>query len=86
MTSSRTWTLMAASLVVIVLFFVLREHWGHALGFLPYLVLLACPVMHLFLVGMAITEVLRTKKNELRVLGQLRGSHPGLGRGPLRLS
>ena len=48
MTSSRTWTLMAASLVVIVLFFVLREHWGHALGFLPYLVLLACPVMHLF--------------------------------------
>lgn len=48
MTSSRTWTLMAASLVVIVLFFVLREHWGHALGFLPYLVLLACPIMHLF--------------------------------------
>lgn len=48
MTSSRTWTLMAASLAVVVLFFVLREHWGHALGFLPYLVLLACPLMHLF--------------------------------------
>ncbi len=48
MTSSRTWTLMGASLVVIVLFFILREHWGHALGFLPYLVLLACPIMHLF--------------------------------------
>ncbi len=45
---SRTWTLMGASLVAVVLFFVLWEHWGHALGLLPYLVLLACPIMHLF--------------------------------------
>ena len=27
-------------------FFVLREHWGHALGLAPYLLLLACPLMH----------------------------------------
>lgn len=51
MTSS-TWNrpavLALASAAVIALFFVLREHWGHALGLLPYLLLLACPVMHLF--------------------------------------
>jgi hypothetical protein len=39
---------MAASLVIIVAFFILREHWGHALGLAPYLLLLACPLMHLF--------------------------------------
>ncbi len=48
MINSRTWMLMGGSLIVIVLFFVLREHWGHALGLLPYLLLLACPLMHLF--------------------------------------
>lgn len=47
MTSRRILTLMAASFLIIVLFFILREHWGHALGLLPYLVLLACPLMHL---------------------------------------
>ena len=26
-----------------------REHWGHALGTLPYLLILACPLMHLFM-------------------------------------
>jgi hypothetical protein len=30
-------------------FYVLREHWGHALGALPYLLLLACPLMHLLM-------------------------------------
>jgi len=30
-------------------FYVLREHWGHAFGALPYLILLACPLMHLFM-------------------------------------
>lgn len=29
-------------------FFLLREHWGHVAGYWPYLLLLACPVMHLF--------------------------------------
>ncbi|MDP1645239.1 MAG: DUF2933 domain-containing protein [Thiobacillus sp.] len=28
-------------------FFLLREHWGHLLGYWPYLLLLACPLMHL---------------------------------------
>jgi hypothetical protein len=28
-------------------FYLLREHWGHVLGLWPYLILLACPLMHL---------------------------------------
>ena len=44
----RKWMLLAASLGVVVAFFVLREHWSHALGLAPYLLLLACPLMHLF--------------------------------------
>ena len=35
-------------LAVIALFYVLREHYAHALGLLPYLILLLCPLMHLF--------------------------------------
>jgi hypothetical protein len=34
---------------LVAAFYVLREHWGHALGALPYLLLLACPLMHLFM-------------------------------------
>lgn len=30
-------------------FYVLREHWAHALGLAPYLLFLACPLMHLFM-------------------------------------
>lgn len=29
-------------------FFLLSEHRAHALGLLPYLLFLACPLMHLF--------------------------------------
>lgn len=29
-------------------FFLLREHWSHVAGYWPYLLLLACPLMHLF--------------------------------------
>ena len=29
-------------------FWLLREHWGHVLGYAPYLLFLACPLMHLF--------------------------------------
>lgn len=34
---------------LVVAFFVLREHYEHALGMLPYLLLLACPLMHLLM-------------------------------------
>lgn len=43
-----TLRLAVASLVLVVAFYVLREHWGHALGVLPYALLLACPLLHLF--------------------------------------
>lgn len=43
------WKGAAIMVAVIVGFYVLREHWEHVLGYLPYLLLLACPLMHLFM-------------------------------------
>ena len=40
--------LAAATIVVIAAFYLLREHWGHLLGLWAYLILFACPLMHLF--------------------------------------
>ncbi|MDN3564107.1 DUF2933 domain-containing protein [Paeniroseomonas aquatica] len=34
---------------LVAAFYVLREHYAHAWGVLPYLLLLACPLMHLFM-------------------------------------
>ena len=36
-------------LALVAAFYALRKHWGHALGALPYLLLLACPLMHLLM-------------------------------------
>ncbi|PWS34372.1 hypothetical protein DFH01_25470 [Falsiroseomonas bella] len=33
---------------LVAAFYVLREHYAHALGLLPYLIILACPLLHLF--------------------------------------
>lgn len=44
----RKWLLFAVSLGLVGAFFLLREHWQHALRFAPYLLLLACPLLHLF--------------------------------------
>jgi hypothetical protein len=38
----------AAMTAAIGLFFLLREHWVHVGSYWPYMILLACPVMHLF--------------------------------------
>lgn len=35
-------------LLVIALFYLAREHYGHLSQLLPYLILLLCPLMHLF--------------------------------------
>lgn len=40
--------IVVGMLAVIALFYVLREHYSHAMGLLPYLILLLCPLMHLF--------------------------------------
>jgi hypothetical protein len=42
--ASLAWT--AAALIAV--FYLLREHWGHVLGWWPYLLLMLCPLMHLF--------------------------------------
>lgn len=34
--------------LAVAAFFLLAEHRAHLLGWLPYLLLLACPLMHLF--------------------------------------
>jgi hypothetical protein len=45
--SGRTrWVLVG--FLAIALFFLLSEHRAHLLGILPYLLLFACPLMHLF--------------------------------------
>lgn len=37
--------------VTVVLFYLLTEHRAHFFGALPYLLLLACPLMHFFMHG-----------------------------------
>lgn len=44
----RPLTLAWVTAAAIAVFYLLREHWGHLLGWWPYLVLLLCPLMHLF--------------------------------------
>ncbi|NMJ39905.1 DUF2933 domain-containing protein [Roseomonas sp. JC162] len=39
----------AIGIALLGIFHVLREDFGHVLGALPYLVLLACPLMHLLM-------------------------------------
>jgi cell division protein FtsW (lipid II flippase) len=34
--------------IAVAAFFLLTEHRAHLLGFLPFLIVLACPLMHLF--------------------------------------
>jgi hypothetical protein len=45
----RRWAGAVLMLAAIVAFYLLREHWSHVLGLAPYLLLLACPLMHLFM-------------------------------------
>ena len=43
--------IVACGFLLIGGFFLLTEHWAHVLGVLPYLLILACPLMHLFMHG-----------------------------------
>jgi len=40
---------VAVMLGAIAAFYLLREHWTHLAGQWAYLLLLACPLMHLFM-------------------------------------
>jgi len=42
-------TMLLSAVGAAGLFWLLRDHWGHALGALPYLLFLTCPLMHLFM-------------------------------------
>jgi hypothetical protein len=44
----RAWGAALAMVALIAGFYLLREHWNHVAGSWPYLLLLACPLMHLF--------------------------------------
>jgi hypothetical protein len=41
--------LLVTAIAAAAAFYILQDHWGHALGFAPYLLFLACPLMHLFM-------------------------------------
>lgn len=53
--ASRVWnyraTIAAATFVAAAGYLLWSEHRAHALGILPYLLLLACPLMHVFMHG-----------------------------------
>jgi len=44
----RAWGAPLLMVVPIAVFYLLRELWNHVAGSWPYLLLLACPLMHLF--------------------------------------
>ena len=41
--------LVTCGFIIVVGFFLLTEHTAHVFGVLPYLLILACPLMHLFI-------------------------------------
>jgi len=41
--------LVCAAFLIIVGILLWTEHMAHALGYLPYLLLVACPLMHVFM-------------------------------------
>ncbi len=43
--------LAAIAFLVIAAFLLLSEHRAHALGYLPFLILFACPLLHVFMHG-----------------------------------
>lgn len=41
--------MLLTALAAAAAFWLLQDHWGHLLGAAPYLLFLACPLMHLFM-------------------------------------
>ncbi len=37
--------------LVFIAYLLLTEHWAHIVPYLPWLILLACPLMHIFMHG-----------------------------------
>lgn len=49
MSAPRGYNWILIAFLAIGAFFLITEHRAHLLGALPYLLLLACPLMHLFM-------------------------------------
>lgn len=45
------WLVALAGFLAVAAFFLFSEHRAHFFGFLPYLLLLLCPIFHLFMHG-----------------------------------
>ena len=45
------WIVALVGFLAIAAFFLFSEHRAHFFGFLPYLLLLLCPIFHLFMHG-----------------------------------
>lgn len=41
--------MLIGALLSAIAFWLLQNHWQHALGLLPYVLFLTCPLMHLFM-------------------------------------
>lgn len=37
--------------LVFIAYFLITEHWAHIIPYLPWLILLACPLLHVFMHG-----------------------------------
>jgi hypothetical protein len=44
-------TIVLLEFLLIAGYFLVTEHWAHIIPFLPWLFLLACPLMHVFMHG-----------------------------------
>ena len=42
------WRVVTITVAVMVVYYLLTRHAAHTFGVLPYLLILACPLMHLF--------------------------------------
>jgi len=47
--SSRWVNVLIGGLFLVAAYFVLGEHWVHLAPYLPFLLLLSCPLMHMFM-------------------------------------
>jgi hypothetical protein len=45
---NRRWSLVLIGFLLIGAFFLFTEHRAHVFGILPYLLLAACPLLHIF--------------------------------------
>jgi uncharacterized membrane protein len=45
------WIVALAGFLAVAAFFLFSEHRAHFFGFLPFLLLLLCPIFHLFMHG-----------------------------------